>query len=320
MLALTDKWVWDFWFADDDRRRHHIFYLQAPRSLGDPELRHHNASIGHAVSDDLRTWTVLPDALRPGQVGEWDDLATWTGSVIRDGDLWRMLYTGVCRQERGLVQRVGLATSDDLLHWEKHPANPVLQSDSRWYEQLGSGRWRDESWRDPFLYRVEGDDACHVLVTARSSIGPCDGAGVVGRARSNDFVHWEVLAPLTEPGEFAQVEVPQYVDQGTSQVVLFSCLAEDHSAARRRRLGVDGQSGTFAFVRVEDGPFLPTAAPIAEQAGEILYAGKLIVGNDGTPKFVAFRGATARGGFVGELTGPLGVEFHTTGTPVVAVA
>ena len=49
-----DHWLWDFWFARDGDDVH-VFYLQAPRSLGDPELRHHNATIGHAVSRDLRT-------------------------------------------------------------------------------------------------------------------------------------------------------------------------------------------------------------------------------------------------------------------------
>lgn len=80
-FRLRDKWVWDFWFARHDGQ-HHIFYLQAPRALGDPSRRHHNATIGHAVSGDLRDWHVLLDALHPGAPGCWDDLATWTGSVI----------------------------------------------------------------------------------------------------------------------------------------------------------------------------------------------------------------------------------------------
>ena len=62
-LRLPDKWVWDFWLVRDGRD-YHAFYLQAPRSLGDPELRHLNASIGHATSKDLRHWRILPDAFR----------------------------------------------------------------------------------------------------------------------------------------------------------------------------------------------------------------------------------------------------------------
>ena len=51
-FRLPDKWVWDFWFARQDGQ-HHIFYLQAPRALGDPGRRHHNATIGHAVSGNF---------------------------------------------------------------------------------------------------------------------------------------------------------------------------------------------------------------------------------------------------------------------------
>jgi beta-fructofuranosidase len=48
MLQLADRWVWDFWFAREGPR-YHVFFLQAPKSLVDPDLRHWNASVGHAV-------------------------------------------------------------------------------------------------------------------------------------------------------------------------------------------------------------------------------------------------------------------------------
>ena len=69
----------------------------------------------------MRRWRVLPDALRPGPSGSWDDLATWTGSVIEHDGRWHMLYTGISRSERGLIQRIGLAVSEDLTHSTKHP-------------------------------------------------------------------------------------------------------------------------------------------------------------------------------------------------------
>ena len=68
MLALPDSWVWDFWFADDGDE-YHLFFLYASRALHDPDRRHGRASIGHAVSDDLRNWTRLPDALVRGESG-----------------------------------------------------------------------------------------------------------------------------------------------------------------------------------------------------------------------------------------------------------
>ena len=76
-LRLPDKWVWDFWLAQDGPD-HHVFYLQAPCSLDDPDLRHFDASIGHAVSKDLRSGRILPDALHAGPPGAWNERVTWT--------------------------------------------------------------------------------------------------------------------------------------------------------------------------------------------------------------------------------------------------
>ena len=74
MLDLPDHWVWDYWGADDGARRH-LFFLKAPRSLGDPDLRHRNASVGHAVSEDLQTWSPVADALLPAPSPAFDDPA-----------------------------------------------------------------------------------------------------------------------------------------------------------------------------------------------------------------------------------------------------
>jgi beta-fructofuranosidase len=93
-LHLPDHWVWDTWFAVDGDLVH-AFYLHAPKALGDPDLRHRSARIGHAVSGDLRHWEPAPFLLETGGPGAFDELATWTGSVISDGDGWLMAYTGL---------------------------------------------------------------------------------------------------------------------------------------------------------------------------------------------------------------------------------
>jgi beta-fructofuranosidase len=319
-LRLPDKWVWDFWFARDGDE-HHAFFLQAPRSLGRSELRHRNASIGHAVSTDLCNWTMLPDALLPGKPGSWDDLATWTGSVLEHNGRWHMLYTGISTRDSGLIQRIGLATSDDLVHWTRHPANPVLEADGRWYELLDLTRWRDQSWRDPWLFADPEGDGFRVLITARTPVGEADGAGVVAGARSDDLVRWEVGPPVTQPGEFAQVECPQLVHVNGRELILFSCLEEDHSAARRERLAREGVTGTFFFSKSDDDGYAPSIDAIIDPNGEIgpLYAGKAIELEPGDWRFMGFRGAGDRD-FLGELTDPIPIRLDDDGKPrVVAV-
>jgi beta-fructofuranosidase len=263
---------------------------------------------------------VLPDALGPGPSGSWDDLATWTGSVICHDGRWYMLYTGISRAERGLIQRIGLALSDDLVTWRKHPGNPVLEADGRWYELLDLEKWRDQSWRDPWLFRDPGDGAFHVLITARAAAGASDGRGVIGHARSGDLVRWEVLPPITVPGDFAQVEVPQLVQLGDRWHILFSALAEDHSAQRRSRLG-PGQCGTFTYSSsgTPAGPYQASTAPVAASDGPLgtLYAGKLVEATSGEWRFLAFC-ISKDGAFVGELTDPLPVGQDRNGSIHIA--
>jgi beta-fructofuranosidase len=207
-LALPDHWLWDFWFAQDGPDVH-AFFLHAPRALGDPELRHHNARIGHAVSRDLHEWRLLPEALATGPPGAFDDLATWTGSVIRHDGRWHLFYTGLSSRDGGATQRIGVATSLDLMEWDRHGGQAVSEADPRWYEQPGPDT--DAAWLDPWVFWDEDSRRFHMLVSARVNHGPSDGRGVIGHAWSPDLRSWRAGPPLSEPGEFHQLEVPQLV-------------------------------------------------------------------------------------------------------------
>jgi len=219
-LELADRWVWDFWIAKDGPT-YHIFFLQAPRSLGDPDLRHHNASVGHATSADLVNWTEVGTAIKAGYPGEWDDVATWTGSIIKREGRWWMFYTGTTHKEQGLIQRIGAAVSDDLNFWIKHPSNPLLDAHPYWYEPLDLSLWPDQAWRDPWVYQIE--DGFEMLLTARINNGPPEERGVIGRAFSTDLTVWSALPPLTKPGGFGQMEVPQRLTIDSGEMLLFSC-------------------------------------------------------------------------------------------------
>ena len=83
VLALENKWIWDSWYVHDGTQWHG-FFLQADKSLKDPELRHWNVSVGHAVSKDLVDWQHLGTCHKPATGPAWDDCTTWTGSVVQD--------------------------------------------------------------------------------------------------------------------------------------------------------------------------------------------------------------------------------------------
>ncbi len=315
-LRRPDHWIWDSWFAIDGPD-FHCFYLQAPRSLGDERLRHRAVSIGHAVSRDLRNWEILPDALHPDHAaqGSWDDFTTWTGSIVRHEGLWFLFYTGGNRAEDALVQRIGLATSRDLIHWERHPANPVIVSDPTWYEQLDLNLWHDQAWRDPWVMRCTEHDAFHALITSRVNQGPADGRGVIALATSPDLIEWTVHGPITEPGEFGHMEVPQVFEFHGRSYLLFSTSAEVHSARRRRRSANQLLTGTYYLVADDPhGPFHSRTEKLL--LGDLQgthYGGKILrVGGDEWV-LMAMRHYNANGHFVGELADPLRITIDKAG-------
>ena len=319
-LRLDDRWLWDFWLAQDGADTH-LFYLQADRALRDERLRHWHVSIGHAVSQDLRAWKVLPDALgpspmpAPGTPEPFDSYTTWTGSILRHAGGWAMFYTGSRRSENGLIQRIGMATSPDLMRWTKHPANPLIEADPAWYELLDLNAWHDQAWRDPWVFQHPATGEFHALITARGRSGPPDGRGVIGHATSSDLRHWTAQPPLTPPGRFGHMEVPQLVHIGPRWYLLFSVPGEHFAASYQARPGIVPQTGTHYLVADDPlGPyrFLTEAFLLGDTVGT-LYSGKLVQLPEGGWGLLAFRNADAAGGFVGELIDPIRVNVQTDG-------
>ena len=319
-LVLTDKWIWDFWFAQDGPD-YHLFFLQADRALGDSELRHWNVSIGHARSRDLYNWEILGTALAPSEASDAaDNLTTWTGSVIRHDGLWYLFYTGTSKAEDGHIQRVCLATSEDLTQWERHGANPIVEADRRFYEKLGDSSWRDEAWRDPFVFRNDDDGLFHMLVTARARTGPDDSRGVVGHAVSRNLVDWQVLPPLSEPGRYAEMEVPQIIHLDERYYLFFSTTAECYGIAHSRRVPGGAVTG-FHYMAGDTplGPFRYTQEEffVGDMPGS-LYSGKAVRGPEGQWYMMAFRNFDRDNRFLGELTDPMPLGVRQDGSLYMA--
>ena len=221
MLSLTADWLWDHWLYRRNEEWH-LFFLRAPRALGNPDLRHDHARLGHAVSTDMRSWRELPDALTPRSGTDFFDSRTiWTGSTLTlpDGGT-RVFYTGTSTRHGSARQVVGWADSTDLLTFPRSPTMSGLSADPRWYATLAGGE-ECEDWRDPFVFHYDGE--WHMVVAASApNEGPTT-RGILGHATSPDLTHWSVQPPLSEPGRWGQLEVPQvHVIEGTPTLV-FSC-------------------------------------------------------------------------------------------------
>lgn len=312
MITLNGFWIWDSWYVEH-AGEHHAFYLKAPTSLGDPDLRHAHARIGHSVSRDLVSWTTLPDALTPGALGEFDDLAIWTGSIVRHDGVWHLFYTGVEKRSSTRIQRVGHATSVDLVGWDRVSPAPVTTADARWYSTAAAPPEFDEPWRDPWVFHSVDDGLWHMLVTAREPVADASRPGspthgAVGHCVSVDLYTWQVAPPLSRHAGFRQLEVLQVLEVDGRHLVVFCAAAQDVIA-----VGVEAVTATYTAPA--DGPLGPFRFDRAEPihaAG--IYAGRILRTGDGSPVLLGFVECDAAGHFAGVICDPIPLHLTSRGT------
>jgi beta-fructofuranosidase len=169
-----DNWMNDPipFFRDGE---YHIFFQHNPNGAFWGTMHW-----GHARSRDLVHWELLPIALAPTPGGPDQD-GCFTGCVVRGGDRFHILYTGI-PQRTPLRQVQCLAGSDDLITWEKYAGNPVIAQPPE-----GFG----ECFRDPQTWR-EGD-TWYMIIGSEQPEGK-GGAALLYRASS--LTDWQCLHPL----------------------------------------------------------------------------------------------------------------------------
>ncbi len=218
---------------------YHLFHLVLPN----------HDFIAHAVSTNGLNWRRVNNALFIGDPGSWDDLMLWTMHVTPDPHrpaCWRMFYTGLSRRERGRIQRIGMAVSEDLYHWQKAPVNwkdlrgpsdPELvkqarhisrhlrvsshhaevdaassfplEPDGRYYEALLDDGRHWVSFRDPFFYSEDGQG--WLIAAGRVKEGPVVRRGCVSVLKEISPDHFESMPPLHHPGLYDDIEVPNLI-------------------------------------------------------------------------------------------------------------
>ena len=283
VIAIDGKWIWDSWYAKDGDTWHG-FFLQASKSLIDPDLRHMNVTQGHATSTDLTNWSHLGTMFGPQKTGPaWDDSTTWTGSVVQDGaGLWHLFYTGTTLSEKSLYQRIGHATSSDLHSWVRIGNGLCLDltgPNADTYEVAHEvGHWHDRAMRDPWVMRDPDSDGWLMYFTARApGIPEANAGGAIGFATSPDLMTW-TLRPPVFTGGMGQLEVPQVFRQGDHWYCLF-CNAGYHWSEHYRRTNPQSPvTGSHYLIadhprgpwRIAPGRYLDGTEPCRRYAARIL--------------------------------------------------
>ena len=181
MYHHPGEYVTDFCIIKQDQL-YHLFHIRGERwtwPVGYREL-----DLGHATSTDLRTWTPHAPVLPAGPKGAWDESGNWAPDMIEVDGVYYCYYTG---SDANNNQAIGLATSTDLFHWEKHPNNPVVEPGSWSDRHVG----KDVAGRDAMVFADAERNRYLLYYTATMA----DGRACLALAQSRDLVHWEDLGP-----------------------------------------------------------------------------------------------------------------------------
>ena len=152
------------------------------------------AAIEHYTSTDLKTLRYVGVALRP-QPGAWDSQALWAPCVVRSGATYYMFYTGVEGTGADEKERIGLATSTDLVTWTRWPGNRcpgavgegcVYECRECWTTVGGTPGSFNQQCRDPFVIR-DPDTGHRLLFATTRSVNQY---GEVTVAHSTDLTTW----------------------------------------------------------------------------------------------------------------------------------
>ncbi len=144
-----------------------------------------------ATSADGITWTQYGNGpiIPAGVAGSWDGMAQCFCDVYYDGQTYYMWYIGVSDYSKG--RTIGLATSQDGIHWNKYSSNPVLTP-------TGAG-WESASLGQPTV--TFSHDKFYMVYGAAPDMGVHWSLGV---ATSTDGIQWNryssnpVLTPQAE--------------------------------------------------------------------------------------------------------------------------
>ncbi len=168
-----------------------------------------------AAADPQAAWKIDSEpALTPGMIGEWDDFAITTPSVVRLPDKWLMLYEGINFTESGMHRAFGIAESKDGVKWMKHSQNPILQPELAENEVCSSSsitRWHNEF---RLAYSVFSEPFRSDPVSGK----PGDGFVSARVMRSSDGLNWTVASSVTSavtPRFFWPLRTSLYGDDKT---------------------------------------------------------------------------------------------------------
>jgi len=191
---------------------YHLFYQLHPFSdASGPKYW------GHVRSRDLAKWEHLPIALAPS--GEAGETEIWSGCcTLNDLGQPMIFYTSIGPDKPAFdhASQWAAISTDDLVHWQKSPANPALS------DATNDGI-KIYDWRDPFVFR---DGNKTFLVLGGSLNESKGGQAVVNiyEAENAGLTKWKYRGVLFQlpDAEARTSECPNFFKLGDEWVLFVS--------------------------------------------------------------------------------------------------
>ena len=240
------------------KEKYYLFYTGKRLKKG---IAH---QIGLAVSFDLLKWNKMVNPiLREGKKGEWDSDFAAHAFVFKDKGRFYMLYDG-SRKENWL-EEIGLAESQDLIHWEKYAGNPIFKVGKNWWERKHVSRC--------FLFKEKG---IYYLYYAghdgqRERIGMAKGKSIFKLERFE-----EPVLDVGEKGSFDEKSIsdPRIIKYHGGYLMFYSAV----DGKGIERMGVAESSDLVTWKKYAKNPLLDVSSngwdKISAARGDVKLFGK----------------------------------------------
>ncbi|MEB3355573.1 MAG: tetratricopeptide repeat protein, partial [Synechococcales bacterium] len=204
-----------------------------------------------AVSPDLKTWTPLGPILEPDPDSYWQSGRILSGTLRHEQGRYYLFYSAAPPGEAMLHESIGLATSEDGIHWRRSPS-PLVEPDPAIYRAVPSHVWDKElehrAWRDPYLVYDPASQQYYMFTSACCHGDNPHYSGCVGLAVSDRIDGpYRVCQPAAYPclegtneGLFYELERPQVFHHDGLYHLFFSLTPRMINPTWLERVGLEG--------------------------------------------------------------------------------